>query len=73
MANWIPTTELTDVELHHIKALKEGRGNEGILKMLSLVEENVVKLCRESKGIQLFRAQGVAQFLEELSEIIKLK
>jgi hypothetical protein len=73
MPNWIPTTELTDVELHHIESLKEGRGTEGILKMLSLVEKNAIKLCVNTKGIQQYRAQGVAQFLEELSEIIQRK
>lgn len=73
MANWIPSGELTDIDLHHIKSLKEARGCEGVMNMLLATEKNVSKQCRDAKGIQLFRAQGVAQFLEELSELINQK
>jgi hypothetical protein len=77
MGNWIPTQELTEVELHDIKLLKEGRekrGNEGVFKMLLLTEQKVTKMLRESKDpVQLHWAQGIAQFLDELSELINLE
>jgi hypothetical protein len=77
MANWIPTGELTDVDLHDIKLLKESRdkrGNEGVLKMLYVTEQKVDKVLRTATNDQqLHQAQGIAQFFEELSELIDLK
>lgn len=76
MGNWIPDNELTDAERHDIKALKNSRnglGSEGVLKMLYLTEKKVSKILISSKDEQLFRAQGIAQFLDELSELINLK
>ena len=73
MGNWIPSQSLTDSELHDIKSLKDGRQSEGILKMLLLTEKNVSKILITAKDEQLIRAQGIAQFLEEVSELINLK
>lgn len=77
MGNWIPNQELNEVELNDIKLLKEGRdrkGNEGVFKMLLLTEQKVTKILRESKDtVKLHQAQGIAQFLDEVSELINLK
>lgn len=75
MGNWIPDQELSDAERHDIQALKTSRnglGSEGVLKMLYLTEKKVSKMLINSKDEQLFRAQGIAQFLDELSILINL-
>lgn len=77
MGNWIPSQELSEADLHDIKLLKESRekrGNEGVFNLMLLTEQNVIKILRSSKDdTQLHRAQGIAQFLDEMSELINLE
>lgn len=70
---WIPLNNLTSVEIEDIKKLKSDRNSSGILKMLLLTEKNLTETLITSKDIpQMHRAQGIAQFLKELSEIINM-
>lgn len=72
MANWIPSAELTDADLLDIQKL-QGRSSEGVMKTLLLSEKSVNRILRDSKDVeQIYRAQGIAQFLEELSGLIML-
>jgi hypothetical protein len=73
MGKWIPTEALTESDLQDIKELKTSRNKEGVLRMLLFTEEKIIKTMRDTTGAQLFRAQGIAQFLNEFSELINLK
>ncbi len=68
----IPTHELKSGEIHRIALLAREIKFEDFKKMLDLVRVDVAdKLGKLTDTPELFRNQGIKQFVDELYEIFK--